>query len=117
MEGFIEMHTLKRKKSLRYTPTYLILSVERVLLALEYTQTDRRVIPNQFSKHLHMTPSELDQTWYVCSTCGFMKPDKMLLTVIVWFPGYGPLKIQLIFYYTGYYLNPDNFPILDYFVK
>ena len=53
------------------------------------------VIPNQFSKHLHVTPLELNQIWYVCSTCGFMKPDKILLTVVVWFPGYGPLKIQL----------------------
>ena len=45
-----------------------------------------RVIPNQFNKGLHMTPSELDQSWYVCSTCGFMKPDKISLSGVVWFP-------------------------------
>ena len=54
-----------------------------------------REIPNQFSKHLPVTPLELNQIWYVCSTCGFMKPDKILLTVVVWFPGYGPLNIQV----------------------
>ena len=55
----------------------------------------RRVIPNHFSKSLHITASELNQSWCVCSTCGFMKPDKMSLSCIVWLPGYGPLKIHL----------------------
>ena len=59
-----------------------------------------RVIPNQFNKSLHMTPSELDQSWYACSTCGFMKPDKILLSGVVWLPGYGPLKMSLFFIFT-----------------
>ena len=60
-----------------------------------YHVSGYRVIPNQFNKSLHMTPSELDQSWYVCSTCGFMKPDKILLSSVVWLPGYGPLKMSL----------------------
>ena len=58
-------------------------------------ETSTRVIPNHFSKSLHITASELNQSWCVCSTCGFMKPDKMSLSGIVWLPGYGPLKIHL----------------------
>ena len=44
------------------------------------------VIPNHFSKSLQVTPSELDETWFVSTTCGFMKPDKMLLSYVVWLP-------------------------------
>ena len=36
-----------------------------------------RVIPNHFNKSLLVTLSELDKTWYVSSTCGFMIPDKI----------------------------------------
>ena len=57
------------------------------------------VIPNQFSKSLDATDSELDETWYVSSACGFMKPDKISLLYIVWFPGYDPSKIPLFFNY------------------
>ena len=46
------------------------------------------VIPNQFSKSLQVTPSELDETWFVSSTCGYMKPDKILLSYVVWLPDY-----------------------------
>ena len=53
--------------------------------AVEYCY---RVIPNQFSKSLQVTPSELDETWFVSSTCGYMKPDKILLSYVVWLPDY-----------------------------
>ena len=36
-----------------------------------------RVIPNHFNKSLQVTLLELDETWYVSSACGFMKPDKI----------------------------------------
>ena len=45
-----------------------------------------RVIPNQFSKSLDATDSELDETWCVSSACGFMKPDKISLLYFVWLP-------------------------------
>ena len=35
------------------------------------------VIPNHFNKSLQVTLSELDETWYVSSTCSFMKPGKI----------------------------------------
>ena len=35
------------------------------------------VIPNHFNQSFYMTLSELDETWYVSSTCGFVKPDKV----------------------------------------
>ena len=60
-----------------------------------------RVIPNQFSKSLDATDSELDETWCVSSACGFMKPDKTSLLYLVWLPGYGPLKIPLFFNFSG----------------
>ena len=50
------------------------------------------VIQNHFNKRLDVTPSELDETWYVSSACGFMKPDKILPLYVVWLPGYDPLK-------------------------
>ena len=53
------------------------------------------VIPNQFSKSLQVTSSELDETWFVSTTCGYMKPDKILLSYVVWLPDYSPSKIQL----------------------
>ena len=76
------------------------------------------VIPNQFSKSLQVTPSELDETWFVSSTCGFMKPDEMLLSYVVWLPDYSPSKIQLFpdFCWYSNYSNPHNFLILDCFV-
>ena len=76
------------------------------------------VIPNQFSKRLQVTPSELDETWFVSSTCGFMKPDKMLLSYVVWLPDYSPSKIHLFLDFCLYsnYSNPHNFLILDCFV-
>ena len=77
-----------------------------------------RVIPNQFSKSLQVTPSELDETWFVSTTCGFMKPDKILLSYVVWLPDYSPSKIQLYpnFCWYSNYSNPHNFLILDCFV-
>ena len=56
----------------------------------------RRVIPNQFNKTLQVTHSELDETWFVSITCGLMKPDKVLLSYVVWLPHYSPSKIQLV---------------------
>ena len=55
------------------------------------------VIPNQFSKRLQVTPSELDETWFVstCTTCGFMRPDKMLLSYVVWLLDYSLSKIPI----------------------
>ena len=83
-----------------------------------YTITQRRVIPNHFSKSLQVTPSELDETWFVSSICGFMKPDKILLSYVVWLPDYSPAKMELFhdFYCRGNYSNPHNFPIPDCFV-
>ena len=74
-----------------------------------------RVIPNQFSKSLQVTPSELDETWFVSSTCGFMKPDKTLLSYVVWLPDYSPSKIQLFpdFCWYSNCSNPHNFLILQ----
>ena len=31
--------------------------------------------------------SELDEIWYVSSACGFMKPDKISYSYVVWHPG------------------------------
>ena len=45
------------------------------------------VIPNHFNKSSQVTLSELDETWYVSSTCGFMKPDKISHSYVVWLPG------------------------------
>ena len=79
---------------------------------------DTWVIPNQFSKSLQVTPSELDETWFVSSTCGFMKPDKMLLSYVVWLPDYSPSNIQLFpdFCWYSNCSNPHNFLTLDCFV-
>ena len=44
------------------------------------------VIPNHFNKSLQVTLSELDETWYVSSTCGFMKPHKISHSYVVWLP-------------------------------
>ena len=74
---------------------------------IQFTEHNNRVFPNQFSKSLQVTPSELDETWSVSSTCGVMKSDQKLLSYVVWLPGYNP-KIQLFsnFCYTGNYWNP-----------
>ena len=45
--------------------------------------------------HDHMTTSELDQGWCVCNSCGFMTPERIFVSGIVWLPGYGPLKIKI----------------------
>ena len=45
------------------------------------------VIPRQFNKNFQMTVSDLDETWYAGSTFGFVKPDKISLSFIVWVPG------------------------------
>ena len=44
------------------------------------------VIPNHFNQSFYMTLSELDETWYVSSTYGFMKPDKVSRLVALWLP-------------------------------
>ena len=36
------------------------------------------VILYQLSKDLHLTPSELSETWFVGSVCGFMKPPNFI---------------------------------------
>ena len=46
------------------------------------------VIPKQFNKNFYMTLSELDETWCVSSTCGFMKPDEVSF-LLVWLLGKG----------------------------
>ena len=38
------------------------------------------VIPNHVNKKVHMTISELDETWYAGSTFGFVLPDKISLS-------------------------------------
>ena len=40
------------------------------------------------SASLQVTPSELDETWFVSSTCGFMKPGKFILSYVVWLLDY-----------------------------
>ena len=52
------------------------------------------VIPNHFNKSFYMTLSELDETWHVSSTCGFMKPDGVSLLFVVWLLGKGLLNIK-----------------------
>ena len=44
------------------------------------------VIPNHFNQSFYMTLTELDETWYVNSTCGFVKPDKVSRLVALWLP-------------------------------
>ena len=44
------------------------------------------VIPNHFNQSFYMTLSELDETWYVSSTCGFVKPEKVSRLVALWLP-------------------------------
>ena len=44
------------------------------------------VIPNHFNQSFYMTLSELDETWYVSSTCGFVKPYKVSRLVALWLP-------------------------------
>ena len=51
------------------------------------------VIPYQFTNNLHMTPSELDESWYVGSPGGLIFPKGITPPLIVWFPRYGLLKI------------------------
>ena len=41
------------------------------------------VILNHFNKSLHLTLSELDETWYVSSACGFRMSDKIWLRLDV----------------------------------
>ena len=45
-----------------------------------------RVIPNHFNQSFYMPLSELDETWYVNSTCGFVKPEKVSRLVALWLP-------------------------------
>ena len=66
---------------------YLWLKLVPVEFAID-VQIHCWVIANQFSKSLQVTPSELDETWFVSSTCGYMKPDKILLSYVVWLPDY-----------------------------
>ena len=44
------------------------------------------VIPNHFNQSFYMTLSEFEETWYVSSTCGFVKPDKVSRLVALWLP-------------------------------
>ena len=76
------------------------------------------VIPNQFSKSLQVTLSELDKTRFLSTTCGFMKPDKILLSYVVWLPDYSPSKVLLFpnFCWYSNYSNPHNILILHCFV-
>lgn len=43
------------------------------------TSALKGVIPNQFSKSLEATDSELEETWCGSSACGFLKPDNISL--------------------------------------
>ena len=57
-----------------------------------------RVIPYQFTEVLHMTPSELNEIWYVGSLGGHMYPKVILLKLIVWLPRNALLNILLFCY-------------------
>ncbi len=72
------------------------------------------VIPYQFSKSSHMTPSELAEIWYVGSVCGFRKYLKIKTSYVVWLCGYSPLNIPhfVWFYCTDCYSSSCNFSII-----
>ena len=53
------------------------------------------VIPYQFTKVLHMTPSELDKNWCVSSPGGHMYPKGISPKLLVWLPTNGLLNIFL----------------------
>ena len=58
-----------------------------IIIGGRYTCTCTWVIPNHFNQSFYMTLSELDdETWYVSSTCGFVKPDKVSHLVALWLP-------------------------------
>ena len=88
-------------------------------IILHTQEGQKGVIPKQFNKHFYMTLSELDETWCVSSTCGFMKLDEISLLFVVWLLGKGPLNIQVSpnFCRTGYNLNPCNFHIFHLLAK
>ena len=71
------------------------------------------------TNYIHTWLSELNKTWYVSSTCGFMKLDKITYPCVVWLPCKGQLKIypRTYVYYTGYCSIPCNFPIIYSFQK
>ena len=60
-----------------------------------YSKTKIRVIPYQFNKVLHMTPSELDEIWYVSSPDGHMCPKGISLQLLVWLLRNGLFNILL----------------------
>ena len=74
------------------------------------------VIPSRVNKNFHMTITELDETWYAGSTFGFVMPDKILLSFVVWFPGYGHATC-IKFFCANCYLIPCNLAVLSHFVK
>ena len=47
----------------------------------------------QFTKILHMTPSEVDEIWFVGSVGGHMCPSEISPPLIVWLPRYSLLNI------------------------
>ena len=56
-------------------------------------ETRIRVIPYQFTKLLHMTPSELNEIWSVGSSSGLMYPKGISPKFLVWLPRNALLNI------------------------
>ena len=56
------------------------------------------VIPYQFTKVLHMTPSEFKEISYVGSVGDHMYPKGILLKLLVWLPRNALLNILLFCY-------------------
>ncbi len=57
------------------------------------------VIPYQFTKVLHMTPSELDEIWCMGSPGGHMCLKGISPSLLVWLPRNGPINILLFDYF------------------
>ena len=66
--------------------TYIIVEITAFNIIGDSSYFCIGVIPNHFNQSFYMTLSELDETWYVSSTCGFVKPDKVSRLVALWLP-------------------------------
>ena len=77
------------------------------------------VIPYQFTKLLHMTPSELNEIWCVGSSSGLMYPKEISPKLLVWLPRNTLLNIFifLFFCYAYLYSKHHNLDIFHYFEK
>ena len=60
-----------------------------------------RVIPYQFTKVLHMTPSEFDEIRCVGSPGGHMCPKRISRPLLVWLPQNGLIKYSIFCYFAA----------------